>query len=92
MVQNPTRSRSGRPRRFDEADVVGNAVTAFWSHGYEGTTLDDLEQAHREINDGKDIYVVLEDEIIKLLNQELSSKIYDGRIKLAAKYTPKTEA
>ena len=49
-------------------------------------SIDDLELAHREINDGKDIYVILEDEVIKLLNQELSSKIYDGRIKLAAKY------
>ena len=49
-------------------------------------SIEDLEQAHREINDGKDIYVVLGDEVIKLLNQELSSKVYDGRIKLAAKY------
>lgn len=45
MVQNPIRPRGGRPRRFDEADVVAKAVTAFWSHGYEGTTLDDLERA-----------------------------------------------
>ena len=49
-------------------------------------SIDDLERAHREINDGKDIYVILGDEVIKLLNQELSSKIYDGRIKLAAKF------
>ena len=49
-------------------------------------SIEDLERAHREINDGKDIYVVLDDEVIKLLNQELSSKVYDGRIKLAAKY------
>jgi hypothetical protein len=49
-------------------------------------SLQDLEQAHAEINDGKDIYVVLGQEIVKLLNQELSSKVYDGRIKLAAKY------
>jgi len=54
-------------------------------------SIDDLEQAHREINDGKDIYVVLEDEVIKLLNQELSAKVYDGRIKLAAKYTPQVD-
>jgi TetR/AcrR family transcriptional repressor of nem operon len=45
MVQNPIQSRGGRPRRFDEADVVAKAVTTFWSHGYEGTTLDDLERA-----------------------------------------------
>jgi len=51
-------------------------------------SIEDLEQAHREINDGKDIYVVLGDEVIKLLNQELSSKVYDGRIKLAAKFKP----
>jgi hypothetical protein len=49
-------------------------------------SIDDLEQAHREINDGKDIYVVINEEVIKLLNQELSSKIYDGRIKLAARW------
>ena len=55
-------------------------------------SIQDLERAHREINDGKDIYVVLGDEVIKLLNQELSSKIYDGRIKLAAKFKgPKPE-
>lgn len=55
-------------------------------------SIDDLEQAHGDINDGKDIYVVLGDEVIKLLNQELSSKIYDGRIKLAAKYKRGDEA
>ena len=55
-------------------------------------SIDDLEQAHREINDGKDIYVVLGDEVIKLLNQELSSKVYDGRIKLAAKFKTADEA
>jgi len=54
-------------------------------------SIEDLEQAHREINDGKDIYVLLGDEVIKLLNQELSSKIYDGRIKLAAKYKKSDE-
>jgi len=44
MVQKPTRPQSGRPRRFDEADVVAKAVTTFWSHGFEGTTLDELER------------------------------------------------
>lgn len=45
MVQNQIRSRGGRPRRFAEADVVAEAVTMFWSHGYDGTTLDLLERA-----------------------------------------------
>ena len=49
-------------------------------------SIQDLEQAHAEINDGKDINVVIGQEVVKLLNQELSSKIYDGRIKLAARY------
>lgn len=54
-------------------------------------SIEDLEQAHRDINDGKDVYVVLGDEVIKLLNQELSSKVYDGRIKLAARYQKSEE-
>ena len=49
------------------------------------STIDDLERAHKEINDGKDIYVVMGDQVIKLLNQDVSAKIYDGRIRLAAK-------
>ena len=54
-------------------------------------SIEDLERAHQEINDGKDIYVVFEGEVIKLLNQELSSKVYDGRIKLAAVYNPEAK-
>jgi len=55
-------------------------------------SVEDLDQAHRAINDGKDIYVVIKDEVIKLLNQELSSKVYDGRIKLAARWRPEDQA
>jgi hypothetical protein len=52
------------------------------------SSIEELEQAHKEINDGKDIYVVMGDEVIKLLNQDVSPKIYDGRIRLAAKLKP----
>ncbi len=52
------------------------------------SSLDDLEKAHKEINDGKDIYLVMGDQAIKLLNQDVSAKIYDGRIRLAAKMKP----
>ena len=45
VVQNQEKPQRGRPRRFDEADVVAKAVTTFWSHGYDGTTLDELERA-----------------------------------------------
>lgn len=32
----------GRPREFDEAQVVDRAMRRFWSHGYEATSVDDL--------------------------------------------------
>lgn len=53
------------------------------------SSVEDLEQAHKEINDGRDIYVAMGDEVIKLLNQDISPKIYDGRIRLSAKIQQK---
>lgn len=32
----------GRPRSFDEQHVVANATALFVSHGYDGTSIDDL--------------------------------------------------
>jgi hypothetical protein len=49
------------------------------------SSIEELEKAHKEINDGKDIYVVMGEQVIKSLNQDVSAKIYDGRIRLAAK-------
>lgn len=49
------------------------------------SSINDLEEAHNQINDGKDIYIVVGSEAIKLLNQDISPKIYDGTIKLAAR-------
>ena len=34
-----------RPRTFDEADVLDRAVQVFWSRGFEGTSIADLEEA-----------------------------------------------
>jgi len=34
-----------RPRSFDEGEVVQKAMMAFWRHGYEGTSITDLEAA-----------------------------------------------
>ncbi len=34
-----------RPREFDEAEVVRTAMEAFWSHGYDGASVDDLAEA-----------------------------------------------
>ena len=32
-----------RPRTFDETDVLDRAVQVFWSRGFEGTSIADLE-------------------------------------------------
>jgi TetR/AcrR family transcriptional repressor of nem operon len=34
-----------RPRTFDETEVLDRAVQLFWTHGYEGTSIADLEEA-----------------------------------------------
>ena len=41
MIQNTTRAR-GRPRSFDELEVLDKATQVFWSKGYDGVTIDDL--------------------------------------------------
>jgi AcrR family transcriptional regulator len=38
-------ARRGRPRSFDREDALGQAMEVFWSLGYEGATLTDLQQA-----------------------------------------------
>lgn len=49
-------------------------------------SLKDMEQAYKDIDNGNDIYVKTDDGLItKLLNQMLSTKIYDGSIKLSAR-------
>lgn len=44
MVENKTRGR-GRPRSFDENEVLDRAMRVFWAKGYDGTSLDDLSEA-----------------------------------------------
>lgn len=36
---------SGRPRSFDEDDVLKKAMLAFWRRGFDGTGMADLEEA-----------------------------------------------
>ena len=35
----------GRPREFDEADVLAKIMSLFWERGYEGTGLSDIMNA-----------------------------------------------
>ncbi len=32
----------GRPREFDEADILAKVMSLFWERGYEGTSLSDI--------------------------------------------------
>jgi AcrR family transcriptional regulator len=38
-------ARRGRPRSFDREEALGQAMEVFWTLGYEGATLTDLQQA-----------------------------------------------
>lgn len=38
-------ARTGRPRSFDRADAVTQAMHLFWQHGFEGVSLDQLRRA-----------------------------------------------
>jgi len=34
--------RAGRPRKFDQDDVISNAMRVFWTNGYTQTSIEDL--------------------------------------------------
>ena len=49
-------------------------------------SLEDIEKAYEDIGNGRDIYIQEADGLItKILNQAITSKIYEGTIKLSAK-------
>lgn len=49
-------------------------------------SIEDMESAYKDIDNGKNIYVKTEDGLItKILNQMVTNKIYDGSIRLSAK-------
>ena len=44
MTVNSERQK-GRPREFDEADILSKIMSVFWSLGYEATKLSDIVSA-----------------------------------------------
>jgi len=48
-------------------------------------SMDDMELAYKDIDNGRDIYIVKEGIITKLLHQMISGKIYDGTITVGAR-------
>ena len=55
-------------------------------------SLKDMEDAYKDIDNGKNIYVKTNDGLItKILNQMVTSKIYEGNIKLSARISKQDE-
>ena len=49
-------------------------------------SIEDMEQAYKDIDNGRNIYVRTDDGLItKILNQMITNKIYDGTIRLSAR-------
>lgn len=48
-------------------------------------SVDDMEQAYKDIDNGNDIYIVKDGIVTKLLHQMINGKIYDGSIRIGAK-------
>ena len=63
---------------FSLGDKVQGDIIVFKS-------IEDMEKAYKDIDNGKDIYIQKEGVITKLLHQMVSTKIYDGTIMLSAK-------
>lgn len=45
MKTMPTPKKRGRPRLFDESQVLAAVMDTFWTRGYAATSLDDLAEA-----------------------------------------------
>ena len=51
-------------------------------------SLEDMEQAYKDIDNGRDIYIEKDGIVTKLLQPMLTSRIYDGSIVLSARVSP----
>jgi len=48
-------------------------------------SVDDMERAYTDIDNGKNIYVEKDGLVTKLLNQMITSKVYEGKIQISAR-------
>ena len=48
-------------------------------------SVEDMENAYKDIDNGKDIYIKKDGIVTKILQQMITNKIYDGTIVLSAK-------
>jgi len=69
----------GRPKKFDDADVLARAMTVFWRKGYAATSLDDLVSAmgiprqslYRTFTDKHTLFL----RTLKFYNENVASKL-----------------
>jgi hypothetical protein len=54
-------------------------------------SVEDMEQAYKDIDNGRDIYIEKDGVVTKLLQPMLTSRIYDGTIVLSARVAPGKE-
>ncbi len=45
VTEDALKKKRGRPKCFDEQEVLQKAMLLFWEHGYEATSISDLTQA-----------------------------------------------
>jgi len=48
-------------------------------------TVEDMNEAYKDLDNGKDICIVKDGIVIKLLHQLISTKVYDGTLLFCAK-------
>jgi hypothetical protein len=48
-------------------------------------TIEDMEQAYKDIDNGNDICIAKDGVVVKLLHKIINTKVYDGTLVLCAK-------
>ncbi len=85
MVQKSETPRRGRPRAYDPAAALSQAMAAFWDAGYAATSLDDLTAATGM--NRPSLYGAFGDKHA-LYAQAIAAYRADARAKLAAALAP----